>query len=88
MDCKKKVESNCGIGCYLQKWVFNGIKLENECKISDYGIKDESLIHLMLSLRSGQNSTNYGIEIVEIVGMMQMETMETEIIQLIRCNKG
>ena len=62
MYCKKKVENNCGIGCYLQKLVFNGIELENECKISDYGIKDESSIHLMLSLRSGPSSTNYGID--------------------------
>jgi len=62
-DFKDKIEEKENIPSDHQSLIFNGNKLENERKISDYNIKDKSILHLISSYSSDvqvQVNTNSG----------------------------
>lgn len=50
---KSKIHEKEGIPVDQQRLVFNGKQLEDNMKISDYGIQSDSSIHLVLRLKGG-----------------------------------
>ena len=56
---KSKIHEKEGIPVDQQRLVFNGKQLEDNMKISDYGIQSDSSIHLVLRLKGGK--TIYGL---------------------------
>ena len=56
IDVKFKLqEIEHGLYPDLQKYIFEGYQLEDTRTLSDYNIKDKSVIHLVLRLRGGKN---------------------------------
>ena len=65
---KVLIQNKEGIPPDQQRLIFDSKQLENERSLSDYGIKDNDIIHLVLRLRGGGSSL-----IVEVEGLEKIE---------------
>ena len=58
-DLKEKIMDKDGVPVDQQRIIFNGKQLQDHVQLSDYGIKDQCTIHLVLRLRGGGCPTYY-----------------------------
>lgn len=52
---KRKIEDMEGFCTDQQRLLFHGLPLEDYTTINQYNIQNESMIHLLITLRSGTN---------------------------------
>ena len=52
-EIKQKIQQKEGIPLEQQRLVFNGKQLEDNLKLGEYNISNDSTIHLVLRLRGG-----------------------------------
>lgn len=57
-DLKLLIEYNGGIHADLQRLVFTGKQLEDDRKLTDYGVQSDSIVHLFLNLKGGGFKVN------------------------------
>ena len=55
-ELKKEIKSASGTEPKQQRLIFAGKQLEEERKLSDYGIKAGSMLHLILRLQGGNEN--------------------------------